>query len=294
MNATSDTDPASDDARSDWLAWRARREETLREPNGWLSLTSLTWLEATPRPIPALPGLWSATGPGDTGQEDPSALDSPRWQARALLPDGSGVTQDGASVAGTVAIALGPGDSDRSLALGDLIAEVAQRGDGVMVRIRDPRAVTRAGFRGVPVFDFDPDWIRPARFTADAEPHGITVPSARPGLGTRLTAIGRAAVALPDGSVADLLVTGSPDAPSIIFHDTTNGAETSPWRSAPVLLPETGDASRDALVDFNRSTNFPAHFTAYGTCPTPPEGNDLPVAVTAGERAPAAPAPSEG
>jgi uncharacterized protein (DUF1684 family) len=289
MNATSDTDTASDDARSDWLAWRARREETLREPNGWLSLTSLTWLDADPRSVPGFPGLWSATGPGDTGQEDPSALDSPRWQARALLPDDAGVTRNGVSVTGAVTIALGPGDSDQSLALGDLIAEVAQRGSGVIVRIRDPRARTRTGFRGVPVFDFDPDWIRPARFTPDAEPREITVPSAQTGLRTRLTAIGRAAVALSDGSVADLLVTGSPDAPSVIFHDTTNGAETSAWRSAPVLLPEAGDASRDALVDFNRSTNFPAHFTAYGTCPTPPEGNDLPVAVTAGEKRPAPP-----
>jgi uncharacterized protein (DUF1684 family) len=288
MNATSDTDTASDDARSDWLAWRARREETLREPNGWLSLTSLTWLDAAPQPVPGFPGLWSARGSAipSAGGED--------WQAQVLLPDDAGVARNGVPVTGALTLTLGRGDSDQSLACDGSVAEVAQRGRGVIVRIRDPRARTRAGFRGVPVFDFDPDWIRPARFTADAEPREITVPSAQAGLTTRLTAIGRAAVALPDGSVAGLLVTGSAESPSVIFHDTTNGAETSAWRAAPVLLPEAGDASRDALVDFNRSTNFPAHFTAYGTCPTPPEGNDLPVAVTAGEKAPAAPAPSEG
>lgn len=295
---------------ADWLVWRAQREEELREPNGWLSLTSLTWLDAAPQAVPGFPGLWSARG-----SALPSA-DGEDWQAQVLLPEDAGVAQDGAPVTGTVTLRLATGDSDRSLMCGDVQAEVAQRGGAVMVRIRNPLAPTRAAFHGVPAYGFSPEWIRPARFTPDPAPHEFTVPSAHPGLTTRLTALGRVQVSLPDGSTVDLQVTGSPESPSVIFHDPTNGGETSGWRAAPVALPgssvladEDGpagpgrvppitsapsttagaqpvDGAWDALVDFNRSTNFPAHFTAYGTCPTPPPGNDVPIAVTAGERRP--------
>jgi uncharacterized protein (DUF1684 family) len=41
-----------------------------------------------------------------------------------------------------------------------------------------------------------------------------------------------------------------------------------------------------AVVDFNFAANPPCAFTDFGTCPLPPEGNDLPVAVLAGERDP--------
>jgi uncharacterized protein (DUF1684 family) len=40
------------------------------------------------------------------------------------------------------------------------------------------------------------------------------------------------------------------------------------------------------VVDFNRTVNLPFSFTEFGTCPAPVAGNDLPVAVTAGELAP--------
>ncbi len=301
------------DPQTDWQAWHAEREETLREPNGWLSLVSLTWLDAAPQAIAGFPGLWSARG-----SALPSA-EGENWEAQVLLSPDSGVTRDGAPVSGTVTISLATGGSDSSLMCDGVVAEVAQRGSALMVRIRDPKAATRTRFQGVPTYDFSPEWMRPARFTPDAETREFTVPSAQPGLTTRITRVGRVAVSLPDGTVVDLLATGSPQSPSVIFHDPTNGDQTAAWRAAPVVLPSVPDstgegvpapsgvASRgttaaatsgaqaldgpwDVLVDFNRSTNFPAHFTAYGTCPTPPEGNNIPLPVTAGEKKPTPPA----
>ena len=37
-------------------------------------------------------------------------------------------------------------------------------------------------------------------------------------------------------------------------------------------------------MDLNRSLNFPSAFSVWATCPRPPEGNHLPLAVRAGER----------
>lgn len=37
-------------------------------------------------------------------------------------------------------------------------------------------------------------------------------------------------------------------------------------------------------LDFTAALNLPSHLTPYGTCPRPPEGNVVTVAVAAGER----------
>lgn len=282
-----DADPSST-PREKWLSWHSEREQTLREPHGWLSLTSLTWLDPEPTGVPDFPASWTALpleseGTAGTGHEGgaPSVF-------RVTFDPGQGIdfTRDGVTVEGSQEWVLGPGEQDMSLTRGDLIAEVARRGDGVCVRVRDPHALTRTGFTGVPVWDFDPSWVRPATLTRLDAPESRTVPGAQPGRTTSLTVSGRVHVSLPDGSSADLDVVGSDeDEWGVVFHDPTNGTETSGWRRAPV----TPTSETTAEVDFNRSVNFPAHFTPFGTCPTPIEGNTVPVPVHAGEKAPTPP-----
>lgn len=263
-----------DDEYLQWRAWRAERELELLDPHGWLSLTSLTWLGPEVQTLPDFPGRWSATGEGRS------------WMVTAAFDEGDAVDRDGTALASTVVtIGVEDGAEDTSLTHGNVLAEVAQRGEGVMVRVHDPHAATRTGFRGVPSFEVDPAWVCPADFTPYEEPRGIEVPSAQPGVLTRLGEAGRALVRLPDGSTVDLEVTDLHGSPVVIFHDATNGSETSAWRRAPLIADGDG-----WVVDFNRSANFPAHFTPYGTCPTPPAGQTVPLAVRAGERSPAQPA----
>jgi uncharacterized protein (DUF1684 family) len=38
------------------------------------------------------------------------------------------------------------------------------------------------------------------------------------------------------------------------------------------------------VLDFNRAINPPCAFTPFATCPLPPKENQLPIAVTAGEK----------
>jgi uncharacterized protein (DUF1684 family) len=40
------------------------------------------------------------------------------------------------------------------------------------------------------------------------------------------------------------------------------------------------------VLDFNRATNLPCAYTEFTTCPLPPAGNRLTVAVEAGEKSP--------
>jgi uncharacterized protein (DUF1684 family) len=40
------------------------------------------------------------------------------------------------------------------------------------------------------------------------------------------------------------------------------------------------------VIDFNRTSNLPCVFTAFATCPLPPEQNRLSIALAVGERLP--------
>lgn len=146
-------------------------------------------------------------------------------------------------------------------------AEIALRFGRICVRVRDPRSPVRTDFAGTESYDYADEARVEGEFVAFDEPRSIDVPSAYPGGSINLTAIGE--LTIP--GEAPLLVTEGPSGPHVIFSDPSNEL----WRSAPV------DGN---IVDFNRSTFFPASFTPYATCPTPPAQNRLSNPVLAGEK----------
>ncbi|MCD2112189.1 DUF1684 domain-containing protein [Rhodococcus rhodochrous] len=46
----------------DWQRWHAERNDGLRQPLGWLSLTALHWLDETPTSFDEAPGRWHVDG----------------------------------------------------------------------------------------------------------------------------------------------------------------------------------------------------------------------------------------
>jgi len=44
------------------------------------------------------------------------------------------------------------------------------------------------------------------------------------------------------------------------------------------------DSASETFIDFNKAYNPPCSFTPYATCPLPPEGNRLSIAIRAGEK----------
>lgn len=251
----------TEDLRQQWQQWREERNEGLREPHGWLSLIGLEWVNPEPARLRHFPGLWSARG----------------LEVTVEFTTEDGVSAHGQPVVGTHTIILEQGEQDKSLEAEDgRQAEVASRFDRVCVRTRDPQAPTRLAFTETDTYDFDPEWIVSGTYRPASESSELRVPSAQPGGTVRVTVQGEV-----DVLGQTMTVTGGPDSLGIIFHDATNGESTEGWRSAPVAVDEETGA---ATVDFNRAANFPASFTAYGTCPTPPEGNRFEMAITAGEK----------
>jgi hypothetical protein len=72
----------------------------------------------------------------------------------------------------------------------------------------------------------------------------------------------------------------------LIFGDGTNGKTTYGGGRFLYATLESGglDQAGEVWVDFNRAYNPPCAFTPYATCPLPPPGNKIELAVEAGEK----------
>ena len=267
MSTTTTTaDPAA--ARRDWDAWRARRTEVLSDPHGWLSLTALHWLGGAPARAGDLPGRWW------------SAADGVHVRAQ----EADGLFLDGAPLTGEHV--LHPVDDGEGVTVvtGERHVEVLRRSGNAGLRVRDPRSPVLAGFSGVPVFGFDERWVLPARLEVDEDE--VVVGSVVAGLSQARTAAGRVSFTTPDGVQRSLLALRSGGGLQLLFTDLTSGVSTSATaRSLTVAAPGPDGA---LVLDLNRAQNLPCAFTDHATCPLPPAGNRLEVAVEAGERDPRA------
>ena len=249
-----------------WEQWRVARERTLADPRGWLALVSLDWLDDTPRRYGDLPGLW--------------------WQdadAAYLDPAGAALSYEDSAVAGVRRFELVNSGPGVRVTAGDLEIEVARR-SGYLIRVHDPAAPTLAAFRGVPVYDPDPQWVLHGRFTPFESPRPTTVGAVVEGLSHVYVAPGVVTFSHEGAEHTLTAFNGkSDDDLNILFTDETSGVTTYAANRSV-----SADVAADGTVtlDFNRATNLPCAFTDFATCPLPPAGNHLPFAVTAGERTP--------
>lgn len=256
---------------TDWHDWHTVREQVLAVPHGWLSVTSFHWLPDEPTQLDGLPGRFSVAD----GHAVLKATADDGYRVRAEDED--------IPVDGTVRAEVAEAKSLEWLVLGDVVVELALRGGRCAIRTRDPQAPALRQFQGVPAFELDQNWILDGRFEPFPQPRTIQVQTARDDLVQSVTGVGTVTLDIAGTTVTLVATAGAAGTLNIAFHDGTNGAGTAPWRSVGTTAP---DADGRVRVDFNRAVNFPFAFSDYGTCPAPPEGNSLPVPVTAGEQAP--------
>ncbi len=252
------------DLQAGWDEWHHRREVVLRQPHGWLSLTGLLWLDSTPKRFPGVPGEWVV---------DDDA-------ARVTVTAAEGLVVDGEVLDGTASVVVAEQGSKIFASYGDVHLEVALRSGRYVLRPRDPQAPTRLAFDGVPAFDVRPEFVVDAEFRPFEAPRTVVVGSAQEGLEQETTVDGELVFTL--GGV-EQVVAASVDGDNVNFRfsDATSGRSTAPWRALSGPLTDGR-----AVLDFNRATNMPFTFSPFGTCPRPPEGNVLAVAVEAGELKP--------
>lgn len=256
----------TDTFTTQFQTFRAQREEGLATVNGPLAPVGFAWLDENPVTVTGTPGRWSYV------------------DGEVIVDDADGLVQDGVELTGRVV--LGAVDlAGVRLNAGETVVEVAQRGPRPIVRPRDPNAPLLTGHTSVPTFEPDEAWV----ITGPFEPHApeqITVGAVLDGLTHHPTAVGTAVLDI-NGTEARLVAldSGTPGTVSLSFTDETSGEST--WKDMRVVTGTLNAAGDEVTVDFNRALNQPCAFTDHATCPLPPKGNHIPVAVTAGEKTPA-------
>lgn len=278
------------DARSDWktglLAWRTHREQRLSAPDGWLTLVGLEWLKPGANTVGSAPDnriRLSAAAPAHLGVIDVTGSDIP-----LSAPAGgfaAGVQLDGAP-AQTAKLADDEAQKPSVIATGTLTILLLKRGDRYALRIKDSQAATRLNFRGLHWYEPDPRYRVEARWIPFVPVKKIKVPSII-GVTDEMPAPGEAEFTL-DGKTFQLEpVLEGPDAKQLFFilRDTTS--RTTSYGAARFLytdFPDHGlDQSGHLTLDFNRLQNPPCAYTAYATCPLPPEQNRMAIALPVGE-----------
>jgi len=278
------------DVTSEWkaglLAWRAHREQRLSAPDSWLTLVGLEWLKPGANTVGSASDnriRLSAAVPAHLGVIEVSGSD-----IRFAAPAGgftAGIQLDGAPAQATK-LADDEAQKPSVLTAGTLTILLLHRGDRYALRIKDSQAPTRLNFHGLHWYEPDPHYRVEAKWIHFVPAKKIAVPSII-GVTDEMPAPGLAEFTL-DGKTFQLEpVLEEPNAKQLFFilRDTTS--RTTSYGAARFLytdFPDHGlDQSGHLTLDFNRLQNPPCAYTAYATCPLPPDQNRLAIALPVGE-----------
>lgn len=260
---------------------RREREAALRAPDGWTSLTGLHRIELRSHFIGSAPGsgIRLAHGPARLGllQSDDGAY--------AFIPErGVAATLDGVAVTGRVPL-RSDGQGTPSLlgfdgGRGGL--SIIERAGAAFVRVRHADAQARQAFAGLDYWPVDRSWAVEAAFTPAPAGQHIEIANI---MGIVEAMAARGTVTFERDGLAYTLqaLEGSDGGLFLVFADRTSGHGS--YSAGRYLDTGAPDADGRVPLDFNRAYNPPCAFTAFATCPLPPAGNRLDLAVDAGEKA---------
>lgn len=258
--------------------WHQERVQRLMQPDGWLSLVGLYWLEAgetrvgssaeapvrLPERAPARLGLFRLEGKQVVFQSEPSVEVRCAGERVDHL-----VLRDDRDPKPTV------------LEWKGIRLQLLWRNERYAVRVRDEEAPTRKGFRGIELFPPDPAYRLEAQFEPFSEVRTVEVPTVL-GYFDRMRAPGYVRFWWKGQEYRLLALDDTGDGRLfLVFGDLTNRSET--YGGGRFLYADPPEKGR-VILDFNRAYNPPCAFTPYATCPLPPPENRLPFRVEAGEK----------
>jgi uncharacterized protein (DUF1684 family) len=282
--------------QQDLTAWRTQREKEISAPDGWLSLAGLEWLKSGINTVGAaadnqirLPSgapehLGLLTVSGMVSSEDPSIISIVQLLSPAggFPPD---LTIDGKPAReGALAV---DNTKPSVIALHGLAMVILKRGDRFVLRIKDANSPARAGFHGLDWYAPNPNYRVVARWVPFKPAQVEEIPTV---IGTtlKLPAPGLAVFMLDDEVLHLEPVLEDPAGKTLFFILRDETSKTSTYGGGRFLhtgLPDHGlDQPGSLVLDFNQLENPPCAYTAYATCPLPPEQNRLGVALQAGEQ----------
>ncbi len=258
--------------------WQRQRLERLKSPDSWLSLAGLYWLE---------------TGENTFGRdsENDFIIDkkgiSPRIGVFILENEtvrfetsaGVKVFHQGQPI---TEINLEDDSCGKPTVLkwGSLSWYIIKRDKQLGVRLKDARHPRIQQLKQIDAFPVDKNWKIKAVLKRYTKPRIMQIPTVlgtvkqQPSPGILVFQIGGKEYRLhPGGNDGDL---------SVIFGDLTNTHET--YGGGRFLVVKKPDEKGETWIDFNQAYNPPCVFSPFATCPLPPEENQLPLRIVAGEK----------
>jgi uncharacterized protein len=286
--------PLPADYRVQVEAFRNKRAEEIISPTGWAALVGLHFLTPGTHTVGSAPGsdvrLTGPSAPPALGTITvmPGTPGTPGAAGTARLVMAKGVQARRAGNAVNLLppiwtdIELKPGAKpDDYLKFGDMTMTLIRRGNRLALRVWDAQAPSLTSLRKLDWMPIDESWRIQGRF--EAHPPGRTM---------KILNVLDELIDMQNPGVAVFSVGGSEyrleallesdDASELffLFRDGTSGKTTyGAGRYLYTPLPQNGRV----ILDFNQAKNPPCTFTDFATCPLPPKGNVLTVAVNAGE-----------
>jgi uncharacterized protein (DUF1684 family) len=266
-------------------AWRAQRAKSLSGPDGWLTLVGLEWLKSGQNTV----GLAADNTVRLKGHapDHLGVIDVEGSQLQLKAPAGG--FPKFLYVNGKPA-QEGPLTSDDGkasvLSTENLTLVVLHRGDRFALRIKDAQAPTRVNFKGLHWYPLEAKYRITAKWIPFTPAHTEKIPTV---IGTTLDmpAPGLAEFTLDGKTIQLEPVLEDPNAKELFFILRDATSHTTTYESARFLYTELPDHGLDqpgtVVLDFNRLQNPPCAYTPYATCPLPPYGNRLAIAIPAGE-----------
>lgn len=259
--------------------WRANRAKNLQKPEGWLSVAGLFWLSEGANSMGSAEGskvlLPSHSSPAQAGTLTLTG-------EKVVLTPMSGVALlvNDQPVTGETQLHTDAEDKTDTVKLGEVSFYILKRGQRTGVRMYDPKAEGRVNFKGLHWFPIDEKMVVEANFVPYDPPKPATI----------MNIIGDATpTKLPgylefkvNGKDCRLDVEEEGDQFFLNFQDKTSGKTTYP---AGRFLYTPKAVNNKVTIDFNKAYNPPCAYTAFATCPLPPDGNKLDVEIKAGEMA---------
>jgi uncharacterized protein (DUF1684 family) len=271
-------------------AWRTQHATDLQKSEGWLSVVGLEWLDSGDNSFGSavdnkihLP----AGGPDHLGvlhlQGTTVSLNPPPGGfPKNFLVDGK--------PAQLQELHTDPDRGDKNnprMTVGTLNLYVVNRGERFALRVKDSQAPARINFHGLNWFPPDPNYRFRARWIPYNPPKSLT-----------LTTLIGTTYARPVPGAAEFTFDGKTFRLEPVFEDPTEAklhfvlrdtTSTSTTYGACRFLytgfPSEGlDRPGEIILDFNHLENPPCAYTPYATCPLPPPGNRLTIALPVGEK----------
>lgn len=278
--ATAPVAEITDPYMSEIQDWHQQRNARLNQPDSWLTLSGLFWLEQ---------------GENTFGGSLENDLVFPGHQVAARLGtfilkgdsvslrihDGINIMTNDSTLTETGLKKDSSGEPD-ILQWGSLTWYIIERGDRIGVRLKDAAHPNYVNFKPTELFPIKPDLrvqatLLPFDTTTTIEivnVLGDASPNPTPGiLSFEL-----------DGKMHSLTPLGDEGDENyfIIFGDASNGLTT--YGAGRFLVVPAVNAEGVTTIDFNRAYNMPCVFSPFATCPLPPSENILSIAIEAGEK----------